>query len=233
MDLTQINKLTIGEIVANDFRASTIFKNVGIDFCCGGNQKVTEACNEKGINKEKLISELKNLEQEPPNHSVNYNEWEIGFLCDYIVNTHHMFVTKNLPELVFNTGKIAMVHGDHHPELIEVATLFKTINEELIPHMKNEEEILFPAIKEVSHSGSPTQKKIIAQEINRMLGEHDLAGKAMDEINQITKSYHVPQDGCATYQVTFKQLQQFEDDLHVHIHLENNILFPKALALSE
>ncbi len=98
--------------------------------------------------------------------------------------------------------------------------------------MKNEEEILFPAIKEVVLTNSSEAKKAIVTEITRMLGEHDAAGKAMDKINQITKSYLVPEDGCATYQVSFKMLQQFEDDLHVHIHLENNILFPRALELA-
>lgn len=230
MDLTQINKLTVGEIVANDFRASSIFKNAGIDFCCGGKQSLEEACVEKGLNKDELVTELKNLEQEPVNQSINFKEWEPGFLCDYIVNTHHTFVVKNLPELVFYTDKIASVHGEHHPELIEVANLFNKINDELVVHMKSEEEILFPAIKEMMSTGSPTAKKIIVNEITRMLGEHDLAGKAMDEINRITKSYLVPEDGCATYRVAFKLLQQFEDDLHVHIHLENNLLFPKALA---
>lgn len=224
-----INKLTIGEIVANDFRTSSVFKNAGIDFCCGGNQSIAEACMEKGINKEELTSELKNIEQGPPDHSINFNEWELGFLCDYIVNTHHKFVAKNLPELVFYTDKIATVHGEHHPELIEVANIFNKISDELKPHAKNEEEILFPAIKEVISNGSPKAKKIIIQEITRMLGEHDIVGKAMDEINKLTDSYLVPDDGCATYQVAFKLLQQFEDDLHVHIHLENNILFPKAM----
>ena len=232
MDLTQINKLTVGEIVANDFRASSIFKNAGIDFCCGGKQSLEEACMEKDVSKEDLTSQLEDLQKEPQSNSHNFKEWEPGFLCDYIVNTHHKFVEKNLPELVFYTNKIASVHGDHHPELIEVARLFNDINDELIPHMKNEEEILFPAIKEVVLTNSSEAKKAVVTEITRMLGEHDAAGKAMDKINQITKSYLVPEDGCATYQVSFKMLQQFEDDLHVHIHLENNILFPRALELA-
>lgn len=229
MELTQINELTIGEIVANDFRTSSVFKNAGIDFCCGGNQSLAEACFDKGINKDDLASELKNVEQEPTDHSTNFKEWEPGFLCDYIVNTHHKFVAKNLPELIFYTDKIATVHGEHHPELIEVANIFNKISDELKPHAKNEEEILFPAIKEVISNGSPKAKKIIVQEITRMLGEHDFVGNAMDKINKLTNSYLVPDDGCATYQVALKSLQQFEDDLHVHIHLENNILFPKAM----
>jgi len=175
---------------------------------------------------------LRNLAKEPANNSINFKEWELGFLCDYIVNTHHKFVAKNLPEIVYYTDKIAAVHGEHHPELLDVANLFNKINDALIPHSKNEEEILFPAIKEMALNGSPTAKKTIVNEITSLLEEHDRAGKAMDEINRITKSYLVPEDGCATYQVAFQKLQEFEDDLHVHVHLENNILFPRAIELA-
>ena len=139
---------------------------------------------------------------------------------------------KNLPELVFYTQKIANVHGDHHPELIEIANLFEKINAELLQHLKNEEEVLFPAIKEVVNTNSKKSKDTINSEINRMLGEHDFAGGAMDKINVISKGYKVPEDGCNTYKVAFKLLEQFEDDLHTHVHLENNILFPKALELA-
>jgi len=233
MNHIQINELTIGEIVANDFRTSSIFKKAGIDFCCGGKQYLTEACLEKEINKEKLTSELKEVSEDPISPSMNFKEWELGFLCDYITNTHHKYVIKNLPDLLFYTDKIADVHGDHHPELIEVANLFKRIGEELNPHLKNEEEVLFPAIKEVVSASSPKAKETIISEISRMVGEHEFAGGAMDEINRITNGYDLPEDACNTYQVTFRLLEQFEDDLHVHVHLENNILYPKALELAE
>jgi regulator of cell morphogenesis and NO signaling len=116
-----------------------------------------------------------------------------------------------------------------HPELTEVADLFSQINRELLQHLKNEEEVLFPAIKEAEKSGSENAKAIIGSEIARLSGEHEFAGGAMDKINVITGNYRVPPDGCNTYNVAFQLLSQFEDDLHVHVHLENNILFPKAL----
>ncbi len=228
----QLNESTVGEIVANDFRASSVFKNVGIDFCCGGKQTLAEACHEKGIKQEDIVSELETLEQEQISPALNFKDWEPGFLCDYIVNTHHKYVVKSLPDLVFYTEKIASVHGEHHPELIEVASLFKKLNEELTQHLRNEEEVLFPSIKEVVSTGSLKAKEVIVNEITRMLGEHEFAGGAMDEINRITKGYLVPDDGCNTYHAAFKLLQQFEDDLHIHVHLENNILFPKALELA-
>jgi regulator of cell morphogenesis and NO signaling len=224
---------TIGEIVANDFRAASLFKEAGIDFCCGGNKSLSVACKEKGSDVSHLIQQLDTLAQTPVSSSMNFKEWDLSFLSDYIVNTHHKFVLKNLPELVFYTQKIANVHGDHHPELLEVATLFTKINEELLQHLKNEEEVLFPAIKEAEKNASTEVKATIVSEITRMQGEHEFAGGAMDKINVLTNNYFIPEDACNTYRVSLKLLDQFEDDLHIHVHLENNILYPKALKLAQ
>jgi regulator of cell morphogenesis and NO signaling len=225
-------ELSVGEIVANDFRAATIFKNAGIDFCCGGKKRLEETCIEKGIDVNILEIKLQELNQLPVTYFQNFKEWEADFLCDYIVNTHHKFVLKTLPELVYYTQKIASVHGIHHPELLEIAALFSKINSELLQHLKNEEEVLFPAIKEVKANSSVVAKQTIRSEISRMTGEHEFAGGVLDEINQMTNNYSVPADACNTYHVAFKMLQQFEDDLHIHVHLENNILYPKALILA-
>ncbi len=232
MESHQLKTLTVGEIVTNDFRASSAFKKVGIDFCCGGKQSFSDACDEKGIDATQLENEILKVSEEPLNEFMNFKNWDPVFLSDYIVNTHHKFVVKNLPELVFYTQKIANVHGDHHPELLEIASLFGKINTELLQHLKNEEEVLFPAIKEAVSTNSSKAKETIKTEIDRMLGEHEFAGGAMDEINRISKGYKVPEDGCNTYKVTFNMLEQFEDDLHTHVHLENNILYPKALVLA-
>jgi regulator of cell morphogenesis and NO signaling len=224
---------TIGEIVANDFRAASIFKDAAIDFCCGGNKSLAEACTEKGADLSQIVQQLDSLSLSPLSNSMNFKEWDLGFLCDYIVNTHHKFVLKTLPELIYYTQKIADVHGDHHPELPEVAELFSKINAELLQHLKNEEEVLFPAIKEVEKNASPEIKATIVSEITRMQGEHEFAGGAMDKINVLTNNYLIPEDACNTYRVSLKLLEQFEDDLHIHVHLENNILYPKALKLAQ
>jgi regulator of cell morphogenesis and NO signaling len=226
-----INTKTIGEIVAHDYRAASIFKDAGIDFCCGGKMSIEKTCSEKGINPASLLETIQKLESTPNTTTHNFNEWELGFLCDYIVNTHHKFVLKTLPELVQYTSKISLVHGDRHPELKEVELLFAQINKELLQHLKNEEEVLFPAIKAALINTSPEEKKLIQTEISRMSGEHEFAGGAMDKINVLTKNYLIPADSCNTYQVTLKLLQHFEDDLHTHVHLENNILYPKALKI--
>jgi regulator of cell morphogenesis and NO signaling len=224
--------INIGEIVTRDFRAAEIFKNAGIDFCCGGNQSLEQACKEKNLDSSVLETELAKLENTTVNALHNFNEWNLDFLCDYIVNTHHKTVLKLLPQLTVYTRKIEQVHGAHHPELVEIAELFSQINTELLQHLKKEEEVLFPAIKDVLKTSSSESKKIVISEITRMKGEHEFAGGAMDKINVLSDNYGVPADGCNTYQVAYKLLEQFEDDLHIHVHLENNILYPKALRFS-
>ncbi len=226
---TSLSEMTVGEIVTADFRTAEVFKTAGIDFCCGGKKSLEQACREKDLDPALLITQLSKLDS-LKNEALNFKEWNLDFLCDYIINTHHKFVTHNLPQIVFYTEKIAQVHGSNHPELVETAYLFGRINDELLQHLDNEEKVLFPAIKEMVRDRSD-KRKIIHSEISRMLGEHDFAGGAMDDINVITSGYKLPHDACNTYRVTFQLLQKFEDDLHIHVHLENNILFPKALKL--
>lgn len=224
--------ITIGEIVALDFRTASVFREAGIDFCCGGKKSFDETCSEKGIDKNELMNKLEKLKDIPDTSGHNFIEWDPVFLCDYIVNTHHKYVLNTMPVLVAYTAKIASVHGEHHPELRIVANLFSQINTELLQHLKNEEEVLFPSIKQAVNIGTKTAKTTIKSEISRLSGEHEFAGGAMDKINSITSNYVVPDDGCNTYILTFKLLREFEDDLHNHVHLENNILFPKAIALA-
>jgi len=222
---------TIGEIVANDFRAATLFKDSGIDFCCGGNISLFEVCATNTLDLEHFVQELNLLAQTAESNPMRFNDWELPFLCDYIIQTHHKFVLKHLPDLVFYTQKIADVHGENHVELVEVARLFAQINTELLQHLKNEEEILFPAIKLAVVNSTSDAKSTIISEITRMQGEHEFAGGAMDKINMLTNHYLIPEDACNTYRVALKMLEQFEDDLHIHVHLENNILYPKALKI--
>src|SRR5664279_2270049 len=188
--------MTIGEIVALDFRTASVFKEAGIDFCCGGKKGIDETCSEKGINKSELIEKLEKLKSTPNTSMHNFIEWEPGFLCDYIINTHHKYVLKTMPELLTYSETIASVHGERHPELVVVADLFSQINRELLQHMKKEEEILFPAIKEVISLRSEKAKKVIISEIERLSEEHEFAGGTMDRINVITSDYKVPADGC-------------------------------------
>lgn len=221
----------LGNIVAMDFRAASVLSKAGLDFCCGGSKTLDAACREKGISTEEIIEKLSDLENQPVIPGQNFNEWQPGFLSDYIVNVHHSYIRRTVPDLLFYTDKIMNVHGDRYPELSEVAGLFAKLSHELLLHLDREEKVLFPAIKEAVRTRSSEALKTIAGEMPGMSSEHEFVGGTMDKINEITGGYNVPADGCNTYAVTYRLLKEFEDDIHIHVHLENNILFPKSLKL--
>lgn len=228
MSSTLQKSMLLGEIVTADFRTAEVFKQAGIDFCCGGKKSLEEACNELSLNVDRIIEQMEYAISTEPIVGQYFNDWNLDFLSDYIVNTHHKYVLKTLPILSAYTKKIAQVHGTNHPELIEIANLFEQVEIELHQHLEKEEQVLFPAIKrELAHHTADDQS-LIRSEIKRMEGEHDFAGSVMDRIRVMTNGYLVPADGCETYSVCMRILSSFEDDLHVHVHLENNILYPKA-----
>ena len=230
---------TLGEIATKDLRKAEIFKKYGLDFCCGGKKTVRQACAEKGIDATKVEAELQSAEVAAFTRPLPYNDWSLSFLADYIVNTHHSYVSKSLPELRTYATKVAKVHGAHHPELIPVRQLVEDINEELTGHMVKEENILFPFIKQLEAAKSngkkvePSGFGTVENPINMMEHEHEAVGKNLEKIRVLTNNYALPEDACASYKLLFKMLEEFESDLFIHIHLENNILFPKALKLEK
>ncbi|HET8828342.1 MAG TPA: iron-sulfur cluster repair di-iron protein, partial [Pelobium sp.] len=228
------NEETLGEIAVKDLRKAEVFKKYGIDFCCGGKKTVREVCSEKGLDFDKVEQELQQIDKAPVTRGVPYDDWAIDFLADYIVNTHHSYVKKSLPDLLAYTSKIMQVHGHTHPELTEVSDLTKSIATELTEHMIDEEKVLFPYVKELIKADKNTvlnHDKIAT--IAEMEKEHDTVGRMLERIRLITNDYTLPADSCASYALTFKLLQEFEDDLFLHIHLENNILFPKMVKLQK
>lgn len=230
---------TVGELVAKDYRKAQVFKKYGIDFCCGGKKSVKQVCAEKGISQDELEQELLAMDEAEQNRQAEYDKWEPSFLADYIVNMHHTYVREAIPALYEYTTKIARVHGSRHPELVEVVKHFTNVANELEAHMPKEERVLFPYIKqldEAKKSGVKLDKPAfgsIQNPINMMEMEHEHAGNELEKIRELTGNYTLPADACATYTVAFKKLKEFEDDLFRHIHLENNILFPKALELEK
>lgn len=232
------NEETIGELAAKDLRKVEIFKKYGIDFCCGGKKTVKQACADQGIDVTKVEKELQESDKITAKNALPYNEWGLDFLADFIVNTHHTYVKKSLPEIRGYAAKVAQVHGGRHPELIPVQKLVEDINEELISHLEKEEKILFPYIKKLAQANSnggilQSQFGTIQNPIKMMETEHETAGDILKEIRTLTLNYTLPEDACASYTVLFKMLDEFENDLFTHIHLENNILFPKAEKLEE
>ncbi len=230
---------TLGALAAKDLRKAEIFKKYGLDFCCGGKKTVKEACAEKGLDVTKIEQELHQADKNPLTRPIPYGDWSLDFLADYIVNTHHTYVRKTLPELRGYALKVAQVHGSRHPELVTIHHLVEAINQELTDHMEKEETILFPFVKKLvaAQKGTDTlsaaQIGTVQNPIRDMEAEHEQAGKILESIRTISNNYELPQDACASYGLLFKMLQDFEDDLFTHIHLENNILFPKTLELEK
>lgn len=226
---------TVGEVVARNYKTADVFLSKGIDFCCGGNISIGQVCQNQGVDEEKLIRDLEAVLTEKDIESDLLNRLSPGALIDYIVDTHHTFVRENLITIPPYLEKLADVHGANHAELIKVNDLFAEIVVEMKDHMQKEEEILFPYIQNLEKGLSPKMVKYatLNEVLDVMHAEHDAAGTGMRTINELTDGYIVPADGCNTYRVALEKLKAFESDLHRHVHLENNILFSKALQLEK
>lgn len=229
---------TIGEFVAEDFRAAQVFRKYKIDFCCKGDRTVEEACENKKYQAEDIYNELSNVAN-LKSGDIDFNSWPLDLLADYVEKTHHRYVEENSTVLIQYLNKLCKVHGDRHPELFEITKLFTESAQELAAHMKKEELILFPFIKrmvKVKQTGellATPNFGTVESPVAMMKHEHTIEGERFVKIADLTNNYQFPDDACGTYQVTYRMLEDFEKDLHTHIHLENNILFPKAIALEK
>jgi regulator of cell morphogenesis and NO signaling len=226
--------LTVGEIVADDYRTAKVFEKYGIDFCCGGKVALSVACQGKGIDFDTINREIEETKSEPLERSQNYAAWGLSFLSDYIITTHHGYLNENIGRIAVYAHKIAEVHGARHPEVVEIARIFDAIAIDMAAHLREEEEVLFPAIKRIDaarNTGVPTAAEDIETlraSLAKLHQDHDAIGDAIHTIRDLARGYSIPEDACNTYAVTYRKLKEFEDDLHKHVHLENNILFPKA-----
>ncbi|MGH1438306.1 MAG: iron-sulfur cluster repair di-iron protein [Lewinella sp.] len=221
----------VGEVVAKDFRTASVFKSHRIDFCCKGNRSINEVCIQNNLNVDTLVEELNQVAQVASEGTIDFQSWDMDLLADYIEKKHHRYVEKKIPELRAFLNKIAKVHGDRHPELIEIEALFTASANELTAHMEKEETILFPYVRKMASDGNGQRPPFgtIQNPITMMMHEHDNEGERFRKIAALSDNYNPPQDACTTYRVAFAMLSEFENDLHKHIHLENNILFPKAI----
>ncbi|NLK74664.1 MAG: iron-sulfur cluster repair di-iron protein [Clostridiales bacterium] len=226
----------IGDIVANFPKASQVFMEYRIDFCCGGNRPLKEAIQEQQLDETEVIDKLNNLyksySEEIALKEENWLEADLDVLVDHIVNKHHGFLWRELPNISQLTTKILRVHGAHHPELAKVNRLFHMIKMELEEHLTKEETLQYPAIKKYLESNSKEDLSEAVRIINELEEEHTAAGNILKELRVVTKDYAIPDDVCATYVLTYEMLQTLEEDLFQHIHLENNILFPRLFAIN-
>jgi len=229
----------IGHFVAEDFRTAAVFTKYKIDFCCNGNRTIEEACTKKGIDSNILIDELEAVLSSKTDQTIDYKSWPLDLLAEYIEKKHHRYVEEKIPILRQFLDKLCSVHGERHPELFEINELFTASAGELTAHMRKEELVLFPFVKrmvnaKLGHAAiQPPPFGTVENPITMMMQEHDNEGVRFRQIAELTNNYTPPADGCNTYIVTFAMLNEFEQDLHLHIHLENNILFPEAIKLEQ
>ncbi|GAB1052458.1 MAG: iron-sulfur cluster repair di-iron protein [Shewanella algae] len=221
----------VGELVAEDFRNAHVFSRFGIDFCCGGGRSLASACERAGAEPTEVLHALSQLAAEgKPDDALA--KLPLGELIEHIEATHHKYIRDTAPLLLEYAQKMVRAHGEHYEEIKPLAGWIRALMDDLLPHLQKEEQILFPAIRALSqgqefnacfgHIGNP---------IRAMEYEHDEAGQILAKLQQLTNHYQAPEHACTTWRVCYATLVEFEADLHRHIHLENNLLFPKALAL--
>ncbi|MBK7410207.1 MAG: iron-sulfur cluster repair di-iron protein [Saprospirales bacterium] len=230
---------TVGNIVAADYRTAEVFEKYRIDFCCQGGTTLDAACQKKQVAVKEITAELEKAIAGPEQLVHDFQAMRLDHLCDYVEKTHHSYVTASLPLLEQYLEKVTRVHGERHPELHEVYRLYQEVAQELTMHLKKEEVILFPYVRDMVSQqmmGSdfmPPHFGTVKNPIQVMEQEHDSAGDHFHQIAELTSHYAPPADACTTYRVAYAKLEEFERDLHRHVHLENNLIFPKAKELEQ
>lgn len=235
---TTTDHMTIGDIVAHDLRTASVFARHGIDFCCGGRTPLDEACRERGLDSTAIIAELDALQAQPA-VAADITAWDLDAVVERIVTRHHAYVRAEAPIIADYLAKIVARHGPRHPELARLQEVVRTVLEDLNRHMQKEEAILFPYIvamvdaERTNRRLPPTPFGTIRNPIRMMESEHQDAAGGLGLARMITNNYQPPADACATWRACCASLEAFERDLHEHVHLENNVLFPAAEKLEE
>jgi regulator of cell morphogenesis and NO signaling len=230
---------TVRELALEKPGAARVFEKLGIDYCCGGKQTLEQACRAGGVSVDEVLAAL---EVAPPTEqaSPKHGNWQTGSLADlisHIKNTHHKYTREEIARLGPLFEKVCSVHGERHPELHQLRETFRGLEQELTTHMMKEEMVLFPYIEKMEESVLqkepilPAPFGTVRNPVAMMEHEHESAGEALRALRATSKGYTAPPDACVSYQTLYKTLAEFEADLHQHIHLENNILFPRAIAL--
>ena len=237
--MNNIIEKTIGQMVAEDYRTAQVFRNHKIDFCCKGNRSLQEVAKKHQLDADALLREIDEVQQQNNNDNTDFKSWPLDLLADYIEKKHHRYVEERIPVLKQYLIKLCRVHGERHPELLEINEHFNASAGELAMHMKKEELLLFPWVRKMVKAEQQKEDLgkphfgTISNPIQTMMQEHDNEGERFRQIAALSTNYNPPSDACNTYRVAFSLLQEFEEDLHRHIHLENNILSPKAELLEQ
>ncbi len=232
-------KQSVRELALEIPGATRVFEKLGIDYCCGGAASLENACASAGVTTADVVSALDeaNHQQSPTSEFKDWQSAPLSALIDYILEKHHVFTKRELLRLDALIIKVCAAHGERHPELLRLQALFKNLDEDLAPHMMKEERVLFPHIMRMeaalkNHETLPVPPFMTVRNPVRMMSlEHDNAGELLREMRLVTSDYTVPSDGCTSYRTLLQALKEFEEDLHQHIFLENNILFPRAVEM--
>lgn len=232
---------TVRELALEMPNATRIFEKLKIDYCCGGSRPLDEACAAAGVEVGAVMSELeKSATTNEENGSArDFQTIPLTDVMSYIVETHHVFTRAEIDRLRALLDKVCSVHGENHPELLKVRAVFRVLCQDLAPHMFKEEQILFPYIQGMEAARKdgrdfPAAPFVtVRNPVRMMMMEHDTAGDLLKELRQITSDYTAPPDVCISYQTLYQAMEAFEKDLHQHIHLENNILFPRAIEMED
>ncbi|MBS1611093.1 MAG: iron-sulfur cluster repair di-iron protein [Bacteroidetes bacterium] len=225
---------TLAGIVTGNHQAVGVFEKYNLDFCCKGKRTLAEACLENSIDALTIERELNSIKEAQQSRQMPFTEMSAEQLINYLLVKHHFYVKQSMPRIQSHLQKVAMKHGDRFPYMREVFNLFAAVNEDMTQHMEKEEMILFPRIKEVEqllllNESAYIQEVFISAPIQAMETEHERAGELLFNIRRLTNNYSAPEGACTTFKICLAELKEFEEDLHEHVHLENNILFPKAL----
>ena len=227
---------TVADYVTENIKTAHVFKKYGIDFCCGGGVSIEKVCKKMNVDQKVLEKEL--IEVDVVNDIIeDYDKWDLVFLMIYIENVHHSYVRESLPIISQYANKVAKVHGHHYAEVVKINDLFHEVADELLLHLQKEEQVLFPYIKKlVDSNGKETIASnfgTVQNPIMMLENEHENAGNIFKKIAKLTNNYIPPKEACNTFKALYNKLEEFEQDLHKHIHLENNILHPKAIKLEK
>ena len=232
--MKEIAEQTLASIVTGNHQVVPVLERYNLDFCCKGKRTLAQACAEKGIKIESITEELTSFSGVTGKQQMPFTEMGCEQLISYILIHHHFYVKQSMPTIMAHLNKVATKHGDRFPYMIDVYNMFAVIMREMTLHMKKEEGILFHRIKKVeslfkSGRSSEIIHGFIQAPVNAMEADHEEAGDIMYQIRSVTNNYTPPQDACTTFKVLLAELKEFEEDLHKHVHIENNILFPKAI----
>jgi regulator of cell morphogenesis and NO signaling len=230
---------TVGELAAELPGATRIFEKLGIDYCCGGERPLNQACSSAGVTEESVIGLLNDAEKQgvQSDEPKNWQRAPLSELTKFIVSRHHTFVRSELLRVKELLAKVCSKHSTYHPELFRIREIFLRLQADLTDHMLKEERILFPYIEKlemaVGRGEQPPRPAFgtVRNPVRMMMQEHDEAGQALRSLREVSSNYQVPSDGCISFRTLYQALEEFEKDLHQHVHLENNVLFPRAAEL--